>query len=116
MIEQRRFFRDAQRLGVPRHDDGTGHELDAAGQRGDVRQVDKVVGAERVILEMMLDHAHQVVAELVGKQRARDLLLVDLGVADVVVAETLRDLRQSDLDHGPPPGVWNLPAEYSGGD
>ena len=67
VVEQGDALGDAQRL-VPRHDHRGRADVDVRRAAGDVGQPLGVVGAERVVVEVVLDGPHDVEAELVGEQ------------------------------------------------
>jgi hypothetical protein len=64
-----------------------------------MRKINKVVGAERVVLEMMLDDPNVIEIKFFGKDRLPYLLVVDLLIADALQAEASHDLNNSEL-HG----------------
>ena len=83
MVEQRDLLGDAERF-VPRKDHRAGAEQDALRPRRHVGEEHGVVGAERVVTEVVLDRPQRVEAELVGQFAEADLLLDHIPVGDVV--------------------------------
>src|SRR5690606_9142629 len=79
-----RLLRHPQRV-VPRHDHRGRAQLDRRGAPGQVREHHQVVRAQRVVREVVLDHPHRVVAELLGPHREVELLVVHPRVRDLRV-------------------------------
>ncbi len=119
VVEQRDLLRDAERF-VPRQDHRAGAEQDAFCPRRHVGEEHGVVGAERVVTEVVLDRPQGVEAELIGQLAEADLLLDHIPVGDVVsVTPRLEHHLQPD-SHGrsvpsrsrAPPSrlIWASPA------
>jgi len=96
-IQQRGLFRDAQRLDVPRQDDGAGGQQDKLGPRRDIGKVDEIIRAERIVFEMVLDDPDVIIAEFIRQHRLPDFLIIDLLITDALQAEARHDLDNPDF-------------------
>ncbi len=65
---------------VPGEDDGGGAEVDVGAHCGQVGHQLQVVGAEGVVVEVVLDRPQDVEAGVGGDAGERDFLVPDLGV------------------------------------
>ena len=87
VVEQRDLLGDAHGI-VPRKDHRPGPEQDALGPCRHVGEEHDVVGAERVVLEVVLDGPQGVETEGVGQHPQTHLLGDDLPVGDVGTVAT----------------------------
>ena len=108
MIEDRDLLGDAQRV-VPGQDHRRGAEIGVARYPGEVAHQLQIVGAERVIVKMMLDRPQHVEAELVGQSRQPQFLIPHLSVADLVPTIAGEDHLDSDIHRHSP---W--PPDFTG--
>src|SRR5262249_27235163 len=79
-VEHDRLLGDAQRV-VPRQDYRGGAEIDVRAQRGQIGHQLQIVGAERIVVEVVFDRPEHVEAELFSKARPEDLFLPRIIVA-----------------------------------
>ena len=84
-VEHGGILGDAERI-VPRQDDGGGAQVDIGTERRQVGHQLKIVGHERVIVEMVLRRPEAVEAQIGGEPGQPDLLVPHAGVGAVVPA------------------------------
>lgn len=61
--------------------------------------MNEIIRAQRVVLKVMFDLRHAVVAEFIGEYGVLHFRVENLGIGNAVVAAALRHLTQTDL-HG----------------
>ena len=96
MIEHRRLFGDAQRI-VPRQDHRRRAEIDVRAHAGQIRHELQVVGAERVVEEVVLGRPQHVEPEVRRQPRQAQFLVPNLVVADVLPAIRGEDHHHADI-------------------
>ena len=99
MVQHRDLLRHPERL-VPGEDDRPSRQVDALGPSRQIGEHLDVVGAEAVIVEVVLDRPQGAEPELFGQESQRDLLVVDLAVSHPVIAVRGEDHLHPDF-HGP---------------
>src|SRR4029450_1656559 len=96
MVEHRDLLGDAKGI-VPGQDDRGGAEPDVRTLRGEIGHELQVVGAERVVVEVVLDRPQQVEAQVDGLPGEAQLLVPDLLVGHVAPAVAGEDHLQADV-------------------
>jgi len=111
MVEDRDLLGDAQRI-VPQQDHRRGPEIGMAGDAGQVAHQLQVIGAERVVVEMVLDRPQHIETEFVGKPRQAQFLVPHLPIADAIPAIAGEDHLNPDIHRGSPSRCRPMLAQF----
>ena len=97
-IEHSRLFGDTQRV-VPGQDDRCGAKIDVGAERGQIGHQLKVVGHERIVVEVVLGRPQAVEAEVGGEPGQPDFLLPHARVGAIIPAVAGEHHHHADI-HG----------------